>query len=109
MVDASEMPSLIRVLVVMGKLLSLIGIDAVPVLTCGDARRAAQFEAFTLVICDHNLPDGDGLALCWDLKQQYGCRTIIMSGLDEPAEGRPLSVDLWITKPVQVKRLHSAV
>ena len=120
MVNASPpaIPSFIRVLVVdddpdtlvvMGKLLSLIGIDAVPVATCAAARDAARAEPFTLVICDHHLPDGDGLALCWNLKQQYGCRTIVMSGTDEPAEGLPLSVDLWITKPVQVKALHAAV
>jgi DNA-binding response OmpR family regulator len=118
MVDAAPKAPAVRVLVVdddpntlvlLGKLLSTTGIDAVPVTTCADAHQAARLNPFTLVICERTLPDGDGLELCWNLKLKYGCRTIIMSGTEQPTGDLPMSVDLWIEKPVGIRRLWGAV
>jgi DNA-binding response OmpR family regulator len=96
-------------LVLVGKLLSTAGIDAVPVATCADAHNAAQVKPFTLVICERKLPDGDGLELCWMLKLKYGYRTIMMSDTDRPAGALPMSVDLWLKKPVGITCLRDAI
>jgi DNA-binding response OmpR family regulator len=97
-------------LVILGKLLSLIGIDAMPALTCDAARGAARANGtLGVVIADVSLPDGDGLALLAELKRDYGCRTIAISGWARPAGRLPIGVDLWIEKPVEVARLHGAV
>jgi DNA-binding response OmpR family regulator len=97
-------------LVILGKLLSLIGVDALPALTCDAARCAARTQGtLGIAIADVTLPDGNGLALLAEFKRQYGCRTIAISGWAKPADGLPDGVDLWIEKPVEVARLHGAV
>jgi CheY-like chemotaxis protein len=96
-------------LVVMGKFLSILGIDAVPATSCADAWAAAQRERFRVVISDRHLRDGDGLALLWGLRQQYDCRTIVISGDPQPARGLRESFDLWLSKPTDGTRLRSAV
>jgi two-component system response regulator PilR (NtrC family) len=97
-------------LVLMGKLLSMVKVDGVPVATCAAAREAAQtLGRFDVVIADVTLPDGDGVELLTELKKQYGCRTVAMSGYDSPEEGLPAGVDLWIAKPVNLTELRRAV
>ncbi len=85
--------------------------DTRPVLapTCAAARDAARLERFTVVVADMVLPDGDGLELLGEVKRAYGCRTILLTGMDEPDDGAPAAVDLWVTKPVHVASFHAAV
>jgi hypothetical protein len=45
------------------------------------------------------------VALVRELKDRYGCRTVVMSGYDAPDEGTPGGVDLWIAKPVDLSQL----
>ena len=97
-------------LVLMGRLLSSVRADGVPVATCAAAREAARtLGRFQVVIADVTLPDGDGLELLAELKAAYGCRTIAMSGYDAPEGGLPAGVDLWISKPVNLTELRRAV
>ena len=88
-------------LVMMGRLLSMVRVDGVPVATCAAAREAARsMGRFDVVIADVTLPDGDGIELLAELKSKYGCRTVALSGYNAPAEGLPGGVDLWLAKPV---------
>jgi CheY-like chemotaxis protein len=97
-------------LVFMGRLLSMVRVDGVPVATCAAAREAARaLGRFDVVIADVTLPDGDGLELLAEFKATYGCRTVALSGYDAPEEGLPAGVDLWISKPVNVADLRHAV
>ena len=97
-------------LVFLGKLLSQISVDAVPTASCATARYAmATLGQFDIVIADKVLPDGDGAALAAEFKQQHGCRTVVISGHDVPHDGPPDGVDLWVCKPVDLKRLKNAV
>src|SRR3954469_3356809 len=97
-------------LVLMGRLLSMVRVDGVPVATCAAAREAARtLGQFEVVIADVTLPDGDGVELLAELKEAYGCRTVAMSGYDAPEEGLPPGVDLWIEKPVNLTELRQAV
>jgi CheY-like chemotaxis protein len=97
-------------LVLMGRLLSSVRADGVPVATCAAAREAARtLGRFEVVIADVTLPDGDGVALLAELKAAYGCRTVAVSGYDAPEEALPAGVDVWISKPVNLTELRQAV
>jgi len=97
-------------LVLMGRLLSAVRADGVPVATCAAAREAARtLGRFEVVIADVTLPDGDGVALLAELKARYGCRTVAMSGYDAPEGELQAGVDLWISKPVNLTELRQAV
>jgi two-component system, OmpR family, response regulator len=97
-------------LVFLGKLLSQIPVDAVPTASCATARYAmTTIGQFDIVIADKVLPDGDGAALAAEFQRDHGCRTVIISGHDEPHDGLPEGVDLWVCKPVDLKRLKKAV
>lgn len=97
-------------LVLMGRLLSMVRVDGVPVATCGAAREAARaMGRFDVVIADVTLPDGDGLELLAEFKSTYGCLTVALSGYDAPEEGLPVGVDLWMSKPVNLTELRQAV
>jgi CheY-like chemotaxis protein len=97
-------------LVLMGRLLSSVRADGVPVATCAAAREAARtLGRFEVAIADVTLPDGDGVALLAELKAGYGCRTVAVSGYDAPDGALPAGVDVWISKPVNLTELRQAV
>jgi DNA-binding response OmpR family regulator len=97
-------------LVLLGKLLAKIPVDAIPTQDCAGARAAAQrFGRFDLVIADHGLPDGNGAELLAELKQQIGCATIVVSGHPRPVGGLPAGVDQWVPKPVDLAALTRVV
>lgn len=97
-------------LVLMGRMLSMVRVDGVPVATCAAAREAARtLGRFDVVIADVTLPDGDGVELLAEFKGRYGCRTVALSGYDAPEGGIPAGVDLWMSKPVNVAELRQAV
>ena len=97
-------------LIFLGKLLSQISVDAVPTASCATARYAmTTLGQFDIVIADKVLPDGDGAALAAEFQRNHGCRTVIISGHDQPHDGLPDGVDLWVCKPVDFKRLKKAV
>lgn len=99
----------IDTLAMMRKLLARVPVDNVSVATCCEARSAARDARFDVVISDAGLSDGDGVDLVRELKDQYGCRTVVMSGYDAPDTGTPGGVDLWIAKPVDLSQLTRAL
>jgi DNA-binding response OmpR family regulator len=96
-------------LAMMCKLLERVPVANVSVGSCGEARCAARTGPFVVVISDAGLSDGDGVDLVRELKERYGCRTVVMSGYDAPDEGTPRGVDLWIAKPVDLMQLSRAL
>jgi len=111
-------PTMPRVLIVeddadtlamMCKLLDRVPVANVSVGSCDEARCAARSRPFDVVISDAGLSDGDGVDLVRELKEQYGCRTVVMSGYDAPDDGTPHGVDLWIAKPVDIMQLSRAL
>src|SRR4051794_37430016 len=110
--DASLKAPLARVLIVeddpdglmlFGRVMGQVPADGVPVATAADAREAARVMGeFDVLIVDHRLPDGDGVALAHEIRQTSGCRVIVVSGDYAPASGLPAGVDAWLTKPVNI-------
>jgi DNA-binding response OmpR family regulator len=97
-------------LVLLGKLLAKIPVDAIPTQDCAGARAAAQrFGGFDMVIADHSLPDGNGADLLAELKDQFGCATIVVSGHPAPVGALPAGVDQWVPKPVDLAALTLVV
>jgi DNA-binding response OmpR family regulator len=97
-------------LVLLGKLLAKIAIDAIPTQDCATARSAVQrFGGFDLVIADHNLPDGNGADLVAGFKEQFDCRTVVVSGHPAPEGALPTGVDEWVPKPVDLAALTRVV
>jgi DNA-binding response OmpR family regulator len=97
-------------LALLGKLLARISIDAIPTQDCASARSAAaRWGQFDLVIADYSLPDGNGAELLAELKEQSGCRTIVVSGHPRPVGPLPVGVDEWVPKPVDLAALTRIV
>jgi DNA-binding response OmpR family regulator len=94
----------------MNLLLGRIAVAAVPASTCAAALRAAEeLGGVDLLIADLGLPDGTGVELACALARRYGgCETIIVSG-SVPEAGLPEGVGVWLTKPVEFRRLREAV
>src|SRR3954471_12416824 len=84
-------------LILMGKILTRVPADGVPVPTCAAAREAAaRLGDVCVAIADVHLPDGDGLELLAELKARHGCATVVLSGTPAPREGPPRWVYLWL-------------
>ena len=97
-------------LVLLGKLLAKIPVDAIPTQDCAGARAAVErFGRFDLIIVDHNLPDGNGAQLLAELKGRIGCATIVVSGHPAPVGALPPGVDEWVPKPVDLAALTRIV
>ena len=75
------------------------------VTTLDEGRAAIAVRNFELVVIDRGLPDGDGLALLPDLRQQKPSpATIVLTSLDDPIDiARALDdgADDYILKPFE--------
>ena len=97
-------------LVILGKLLSKIPVDAIPTASCALARYALKtLGPFNVVIADQELSDGNGVEIAVEAKRAHGSATVVLSGHDLPATGLPPGIDLWIRKPVEFQGLRRAV
>lgn len=67
---------------------------------------------FDILILDCNLPDGDGFALCSELKENYGMPTILLTARDmeeEMVAGFLAGADDYVTKPFSLAVLRMRV
>lgn len=75
------------------------------VTTLDEARAAVAVRNFELVVIDRRLPDGDGLALLPDLRQQKpNPATVVLTALDDPIDiARALDdgADDYVAKPFE--------
>ena len=91
------------------RLLRRDGHDIVPVSTVADALSAAKNGKFDLVISDIGLPDGTGIELMEQLRQDHGLRGVALSGYgmeEDVARTRQAGFLNHLTKPVQIAELR---
>lgn len=93
------------------------GYLSVPAYTCAKARALMEKERFALVLLDVNLPDGDGFALCREMRAVYPEQAVVfLTANDLEADvlrGFDLGAEDFVTKPfsmaVLLKRIEVAL
>jgi signal transduction histidine kinase len=97
---------------VMSRLFRDFGYEVTPAADIASAKTAAQAKQFDLVVSDLGLPDGDGLELMRQLRDQFGLRGIALSGYgqdEDVRESRAAGFVEHLVKPVDFARLEAAV
>jgi DNA-binding response OmpR family regulator len=85
-------------------LIEAVGMAAVSVPSTVKARAASAAVYFPILIVDRMLEDGDGIALCGELRRHYAPRPvylIVLSALDAPADiarGVAAGADAYLSK-----------
>ncbi|ROR26349.1 DNA-binding response OmpR family regulator [Mobilisporobacter senegalensis] len=77
-----------------------------------EARKVLQNQAFEFVIMDLNLPDGDGLMLCKELREKSDMPIIILTARDleiDEVNGLNSGADDYIAKPFSLSVLNARV
>ncbi|PMG91683.1 DNA-binding response regulator [Vibrio breoganii] len=80
---------------------------------CDEALRLNQQHTFDLLVLDRGLPDGDGLDICHQLRQEQNWTPVLMltardSEMDK-VDGLEAGVDDYITKPFSVLEFQARV
>lgn len=78
------------------------------------ALKAARALSLDVIVCDGDLPQGDGLALCRDLRREAGARdaaVVILAGDRKAEKGAPLESDgeYCLNKPIDPRTLQDVV
>jgi DNA-binding response OmpR family regulator len=97
---------------VLGMLLNRCGCNTVTAKTAADARTRLAEMQFDVLISDLNLPDGDGIDLVREAKEQRPIKAIALTGRTTPEErgaGLEAGFDYYLTKPVDFHELRQAV
>jgi signal transduction histidine kinase len=97
---------------VMSRLFREFGYDVTPTADAAAARSAAGLGRFDLVVSDLGLPDGSGLELMRQLRDQYGLKGIALSGygqVEDVRESREAGFVEHLVKPVDFASLEAAV
>jgi DNA-binding response OmpR family regulator len=85
------------------------GIEVIVAHDCGDARLKAASGNFDFLILDVGLPDGDGRALCRELRDGgVACPILLLTGADSDADqiaGFDSGADDYIVKPFRFNLL----
>jgi DNA-binding response OmpR family regulator len=81
--------------------------------TLAGARRAVALNPYHLVVLDLGLPDGDGLALCRELRdQRNSARVLLLTARDtlgDKVSGLDAGADDYLTKPFDFPELAARV
>lgn len=81
--------------------------------SAAEAYASLEAEAADVVVLDLNLPDGDGLALCRELRARGFANAIIMVTARDSAVDRVLGLELgaddYLTKPFEPRELVARV
>ena len=79
------------------------GYASVPSYTCAKARHLLAEGSFALILLDVNLPDGDGFALCREIKAQNPAQPVIFLTANDMEsdmlKGYELGAEDYVTKP----------
>ena len=92
--------------------LTMYGYEILQAATAQDCRRALHWHPVDLVVLDIMLPDGDGVELCRELKQQYHVPILFLSALGESrdvVEGLRAGGDDYLAKPYDLEVLVARV
>ena len=89
------------------------GYASVPSYTCAKARHLLAEGSFALILLDVNLPDGDGFALCREIKAQNPAQPVIFLTANDLEEDVLNCFDLgaedYVTKPFRMQILLKRV
>jgi PAS domain S-box-containing protein len=97
---------------IMSRLLAQLGHRVSTATTAAAAVAAAQQQSFDLLISDLGLPDGSGLDVMRELKQEYAGRAIALTGYgmeSDVAASREAGFAQHLTKPVDLAKLQGAI
>ena len=92
--------------------LAMYGYEILQAATAQECRRALHWHPVDLVVLDIMLPDGDGVDLCRELKQQYHVPILFLSALGESrdvVEGLRAGGDDYLAKPYDLEVLVARV
>ena len=92
------------------------GYEVFEAATCADAMRLARAESPDLILLDAELPDGDGVGVCQQIKAHAGLRgtfVVMLSGRNTTAEHQAEALyagaDGYLAKPIESVALKAHV
>lgn len=97
---------------VLAALLSRCGHHIVSTKNLKEARMRLAEMCFGILICDLNLPDGDGNELVSEAKKIQQLKAIALTGRDSEHErelGMKAGFDYYLTKPIDFHELREAI
>ena len=97
---------------VLSTLLNRCGCRTVTAKNLREARTRLEEMRFEILLCDLNLPDGDGLDLVREAKKLQPLKAIALTGRDseeERAAGVEAGFDCYLTKPINFQELRKAI
>ena len=92
--------------------LSMYGYEILQAATARECRQALRWHPVDLVVLDIMLPDGDGVELCRELKEQYHTPILFLSALGESrdvVEGLRAGGDDYLSKPYDLEVLAARI
>ena len=95
---------------VMSRLLRNLGHDVATAESIAATLRIVKQQPFDLVLSDLGLPDGSGLDLMRELRQQYGLPGVAISGYgmeEDVAQTRAAGFFAHLTKPVNLQQVQA--
>jgi len=97
---------------VLAKLLRNLGHDVKTVYSVASALGATNVQRFDLLLSDIGLPDGSGLDLMRQLRDQYAGKAIALTGFgmeEDIRSTRAAGFAAHVTKPVDFQRLRETI
>jgi CheY-like chemotaxis protein len=88
------------------------GHSVAAVASCHEAREVAAAKRFDMLICDIDLPDGDGVELMRSLRRDFLMTTIALSALtqrQEVARCEKAGVHAFLAKPLRIEELMKTI
>jgi DNA-binding response OmpR family regulator len=97
---------------ILSTLLSRCGCRIVSAKNLQEARTRLGEMAFGILICDLNLPDGDGIELVREAKKMQPLKAIALTARqseNDRAAGMEAGFDCYLTKPINFRELQVAI
>ena len=92
--------------------LTMYGYEVLQAATAKACRQAMEWHPVDLVVLDIMLPDGDGVQLCRELKENYRVPILFLSALGESrdvVEGLRAGGDDYLAKPYDLEELAARI
>jgi two-component system, OmpR family, response regulator len=97
---------------VLSTLLNRCGCRTVTAKNLREGRKRLEEMRFEILLCDLNLPDGDGIELVREAKKLQSLKAIALTGRDseeDRAAGVKAGFDCYLTKPIDFHELRKAI
>ncbi|WP_297210073.1 response regulator transcription factor [uncultured Flavonifractor sp.] len=92
--------------------LGMYGYEILKAATAAECRQALRWHPVDLVVLDIMLPDGNGVELCREIKEQYHIPILFLSALGESkdvVEGLRAGGDDYLSKPYDLEVLAARI